>query len=307
MKDELTIKFIEIYRLNMSFENNPLASDLPFSLNFRGKLLSLDRPRIMGILNLTPDSFSDGGHYNTRQAAVDHVGHMLEEGADMIDIGGYSSRPGAPDISPEEELSRVYEITETLIRYFPDTIFSIDTFRATVARAMLELGVHMVNDIYAGRRDPEMMDTVRSFHVPYVMMHMQGTPETMQDNPSYQNIVQEVWHFFVDRISEAHNLGIKDLIIDPGFGFGKSLTHNYQLLEAFDFFRELRIPLLAGISRKSMIYKLLNTPPDNVLEVATALHLRLLEKGALILRVHDVQAAYRIVAVYQYIKEYGVV
>ena len=306
-KNDITIKFVEIYRLNMVFKNQNLKPQRQFSLNCRGRILVLDQPRIMGILNLTPDSFSDGGDYNSEAAAVDHVGQMLVGGVDLIDIGGYSSRPGATHISPEAELERIFPITQALIKHFPQAIFSVDTFRAEVAQVMLEAGVHLVNDISAGRYDADMLRVVANFDAPFLMMHMQGTPQTMQQNPTYENIVHEVWHFFIEQIQAARQAGIRDLIIDPGFGFGKSISHNYQLVEAFDFFRELELPLLAGISRKSMMYKLLDTTPHDVLEITTALHLRLLDKGANILRVHDVAAARRIIEVHQYIKEYGVV
>lgn len=280
----------------------------PLALNCRGKLLSLETPRIMGILNLTPDSFSDGGQFTRPDKALAQVEHMLMEGASIIDIGGYSTRPFAENISPEEELQRVETITGMILDRFPEAIISIDTFRVNVAQTMLDRGVHIVNDIFAGRDSEEMMRMVASYgNVPYIMMHMQGTPQNMQKDPRYQSVVSEVLTFFIERLRAARIMGIKDVVLDPGFGFGKTQLHNYQLLEGMKHFTVLDSPLLAGVSRKSMIYKFFNTEPGDVLEITTALHLKALEKGAGILRVHDVKAAARIIQLFGYLKAHGVI
>lgn len=281
---------------------------MSFSLNCRGKLLTLDRPRIMGILNLTPDSFSDGGAYTSLDEALDRVGAMLEAGAEIIDVGGYSSRPFAEEVSPEEELARIYKVSEQIIRQYPEALLSIDTFRSTVARAMLEIGAHMINDISAGNLDPDMMDTVAAYgNVPYIMMHMQGDPATMQKNPRYTQIVPEVQDFFVEKIGEAREAGIRDILLDPGFGFGKKIEHNYQLLYGLDKFQLFELPLLCGISRKSMMYKFFETDPGDVVEISTALHLKCLELGANIIRVHDIREAQRIVQLFSYLQDHGIV
>lgn len=261
----------------------------------------------MGILNLTPDSFSDGGKYNEPALALAHVGRMMREGAVIIDIGGYSSRPFAPDISVDEELSRIYEITRMIINQYPELIISVDTFRAEVAREMLALGVHMINDISAGTGDSAMLPLIAEQKVPYIIMHMQGNPQTMQEKPEYDDVVEEVWNYLVGRIREIRAAGIVDIIADPGFGFGKTILHNYQLLGDINRFVMLDIPLLAGVSRKSMIYKLLNSSPNEVLPVSTMLHGMLMERGVNILRVHDVKAAAEAARVYQYMRKNGII
>lgn len=281
---------------------------MDFSLNCRGRFFSLDRPRIMGILNITPDSFSDGGDYNSLNKALDRVGAMLEAGAEIIDVGGYSSRPFAEDVSPQEELDRIYKICEQILIQYPQAILSIDTFRSFVAKPLLELGAHIINDISAGNLDEEMMACVASFgDVPYIMMHMQGNPTTMQKNPTYAQIVPEVQDFFVEKIGKAREVGIKDLVLDPGFGFGKKREHNYQLLYELDKFQLFELPLLCGISRKSMMYKFFDTDPGDVVEISTALHLKCLELGANIIRVHDIREAQRIVQLFSYLQDNGIV
>jgi dihydropteroate synthase len=287
-----------------------LIQEVPpyFSLNCRGRILALDRPRVMGILNLTPDSFSDGGQYNQMDKALRRVEEMLAEGADIIDIGGYSSRPNAPEVSEGEEKKRIEGITQAVLERFPQALVSIDTFRSGVAQHMLTMGVHMINDISAGEIDPAMWHTLLQFgDVPYILMHMQGRPQTMQENPTYDNLFAEIYSFMVDKVRAVRDLGLRDIVIDPGFGFGKRLVHNYELLGQVQHFQALRVPLLVGISRKSMLYRLFHTRPDDVLELASALHLQLLEKGAHILRVHDVRAARRIVDLYLYMKEHGAI
>lgn len=264
---------------------------LPFTLNCRGRLLSLEKPLVMGILNLTPDSFSDGGKFQKTDQAMKQVEKMLEEGACIIDIGGYSSRPGANHIAVEEEIERIYGVTNKVLDAFPEAIISVDTFRSKVAKEMLELGVHIINDISAGQLDPEMHRVVAAYEAPYILMHMQGKPQNMQDNPSYKNVVEEVWSYFVERVEAARSAGIKDIILDPGFGFGKNLSHNYILLNHLKSLNLLDLPLLAGVSRKSMIWKLLDKKPNEVLPWTCMLNAYALDGGARILRVHDVKEA----------------
>jgi dihydropteroate synthase len=289
-----------------AFLPNDLPVPKPRTLNCRGRLLLLDRPLVMGVLNLTPDSFSDGGQFNNQDAACRQTERMLKEGASIIDIGGYSSRPGADDISVEEELGRIRDITAGILRRFPEAIVSIDTFRAPVAREMLDLGAHIINDISSGLLDEDMMATVGKYDAPYLMMHMQGRPQTMQKNPQYEDIVTEVYQYLVERVREARAAGIADIVIDPGFGFGKRLEHNYELFRNLDKFRALGLPMLVGISRKSMIYRLFSTTPEDVLELTSAMHLQALQAGADILRVHDVRPAARIARLHHYL-QYGTV
>lgn len=279
----------------------PLLGNPQSSLNCRGTLLSLKRPVIMGVLNLTPDSFSDGGRFNEMDTALAHTESMLKHGAKVIDIGGYSSRPGADDISPDQEIDRIAAIVANIHNQFPEAILSIDTFRAKVARAMLERGAHLINDISGGLFDPEMLATVAEFKAPYVLMHIQGTPQTMQVKPTYDDVVLEVWDHLSARIKAAREAGITDIVVDPGFGFGKTVAHNYDLFRNLDKFKLFGIPLLVGISRKSMVYRLMNTTPDDVGDLTTALHLKAMESGANILRVHDVKPAQRAVTLHQYL------
>jgi dihydropteroate synthase len=271
------------------------------TLNCNGRLVSLTKPLVMGILNVTPDSFSDGGQFTTEATALAQVEKMLAEGATFIDVGGYSSRPGATDISAAEELQRVKPIVAAILKTFPEALISIDTFRSEVAAPLLDLGIHMVNDIAAGTLDPKLMGVAAQHRVPYVLMHMQGRPQTMQAAPHYANIVEEVYGFFVERIRAARDAGIRDLIIDPGFGFGKTLEHNFELFRNLDQLGSLGLPILIGISRKSMVYHLFNTEPQDVLELTTALHVKALEAGVRILRVHDVRPAVRAVQLHQYL------
>lgn len=273
------------------------------TLNCRGRLVSLEEPIVMGILNLTPDSFSDGGKYNQEKDALKYVEEMLTQGAKIIDIGGYSSRPDATDISHEEELTRIYSITKQILREFPDAIVSIDTFRASVAAPMIELGVHMINDISGGKLDLEMMPLIANWDVPYVMMHMKGTPQTMKSMAMYENMFEEIWHFFIEQINKAKSLGIKDIIIDPGFGFAKNIKHNYELLLKLDHFQLLDMPILVGLSRKSMLYRLLERSVEEMLAPTSIVNFKALEKGAHILRVHDVQEAVSCIRLFRYMQE----
>ncbi len=272
------------------------------TLNCRGRLLVLDRPIVMGILNLTPDSFSDGGRFDTEAKALAHVEQMLKAGATIIDVGGYSSRPGAIDISPAEELARIEGIVAEILRLFPEALVSIDTFRASVAAPLLGRGVHFINDISGGLLDPEMLSLVGRHDAPYMLMHMQGRPQTMQQAPAYTDVVREVGDYFVERIRAARSAGIKDIVLDPGFGFGKTLAHNWELFRNLGQFTVFGCPILIGISRKSMVYRLFDTAPSDVLELTTALHLKALEAGARILRVHDVQPAMRAIQLHHYLQ-----
>lgn len=255
----------------------------------------------MGILNLTPDSFSDGGKFNSLSAALRQTERMLEEGAAIIDIGGYSSRPGADDIPTAEELRRLETVVAAVLDRFPEAFVSIDTFREPVARAMLEMGAHIINDISGGLLDSRMLPTVAEFDAPYILMHMPGTPQTMQGLAQYEDVALEVWDHLAARIRAAKAAGVTDIIADPGFGFGKTIPHNYQLFRNLEQFKLLGVPFLVGISRKSMLYKPFKTTPDKVLDLTAALHLKALEAGASILRVHDVAPAVRTIQLYQYL------
>ncbi|MEO1448466.1 MAG: dihydropteroate synthase [Bacteroidota bacterium] len=287
----------------------------PYMLNCRGKLLDLSAPQVMGILNVTPDSFSDGGLYQGLDAALEQAGRMLAEGASIIDVGGYSSRPGAADVSVGEELDRVGPVCERILAEYPEAIISVDTFRPEVAKPLLEAGVHIINDISAGTAlgqgeigKPGMMEVLQGYpDVPYVMMHMQGNPATMQDQPAYNNVVEEVSAYLVERVNTARSLGLRDLIIDPGFGFGKTQLHNYQLFGALGQFCQMGVPVLVGISRKSMLYRFLEVKPTEVLEVATALHFQAILAGAAILRVHDVKPVAQAIRLYEYMRAHGVI
>lgn len=265
------------------------------TLNCRGRLLSLEDPVVMGILNATPDSFFDGGRYPTDKALMSRVEQMLSEGAVIIDVGGMSSRPGASIVEEEEEKRRVLPVIEAIARRFPEAILSVDTIRASVARSAVEAGGHLVNDISAGRLDDAMYETVADLGVPYILMHMQGTPKTMQQQPVYEEIVGDILDFFTEEVGKLRDRGVKDIILDPGFGFGKTITHNYRLLKYMHVFKILDIPVLAGISRKGMIYKLLGSTPEEALNGTTALHMVALQQGASILRAHDVRQAVEVI------------
>ena len=245
----------------------------------------------MGILNINEDSFYDGGKYNSIEMALLQTEKMLTDGAFFIDIGAASSKPGSPIIKPEVELKKLLPILQALINQFSKTHFSIDTYNSKVAKEALSMGASMINDISAGRIDPEMFKTVANFRVPYVLMHMQGTPKTMQEQPQYDNITQEIKFDLIQQIQDANAQGITDLIIDQGFGFGKNIIHNYQLLRELNSLTDLNCPILVGVSRKSMIYKVLKTGPDMALNGTTVLHAWVLERGASILRFHDVKEA----------------
>ncbi len=272
------------------------------SINCRGELLNLENPIVMGILNITPDSFFDGGKYNSQKEWIFQTEKMLNEGAKIIDIGAVSTRPNAPEIDEKEEINRIMPVIKTLIRNFPKAIFSVDTWRANIAEMAICEGVHIINDISGGTFDKNMFKTIAKHKVPYVLMHTSGTPKTMQHNPKYNNITYDIISFFSKQINEMNSIGITDIIIDPGFGFGKTIDHNYELMANLADFQIFKQPLLVGISRKSMINKFLNISPDEALNGTTALHTIALLKGAKILRVHDVNEAIEAIKIVEKIK-----
>lgn len=262
------------------------------SINLRGQVYSFDTPKIMGILNLTPDSFFDGGRYKDIDVILGRVESMIAEGADFIDIGASSTRPGALPVSVEEEIVRLFEPVKQIRNSFPEIFVSIDTYHSKVAQRMVwDFGVDMINDISAGSLDEAMFEMMSNLNVPYIIMHMQGTPEDMQKNPSYKDLVKEVLKYLADRINQLNLLGVNDIIADPGFGFGKTLNQNYELLADLDVFSLLDVPLLVGLSRKSMIYKLLKNTPEESLNGTSIVHTIALINGANILRVHDIKQA----------------
>lgn len=274
-------------------------------LNVNGRLLELSTPCVMGILNVTPDSFYSGSRMQTEGEIEARVRQILEEGAAIIDVGAYSSRPNADHVSAEEEMNRLRLGLDVLRRTAPDAIVSVDTFRADVARMCVEeYGVAIINDIAAGEMDADMFSTVAELNVPYIMMHMQGTPQNMQQHPHYDNLLREVFLYFARKVQQLRDLGVKDIVLDPGFGFGfgKTLEHNYQLMAHLEEFRLFELPLLVGVSRKSMIYRLLDTTPQEALNGTTVLHTLALMKGADILRVHDVRQAVEAVKIVEAMK-----
>lgn len=263
-----------------------------YTINVGGKLLDLGEPQVMGILNVTPDSFYGKSRKQSDEEIAARVRSVLQEGGSMIDIGAYSTRPGAADVPVETEMSRLRHGLGILRREAPDAIVSVDTFRADVARMCVEeYGVQIVNDISGGELDDRMFDTVAGLGVPYILMHIKGNPQHMQDNPQYTDLMCEMLVYFGSKVQRLHEMGVKDIILDPGFGFAKTLDHNYELMSRMEDLKVLGLPLLVGVSRKSMIYRLLGTSPDEALNGTTALHAMSLLKGASILRVHDVRDA----------------
>jgi dihydropteroate synthase len=260
-------------------------------LNAGGKLFTTERPLVMGILNITPDSFYAGSRFTLADNYLETAGKMLEAGATILDIGGYSSRPGAEDISPEEEKDRILPVVTAICNTFPDALISIDTFRASVARSAIEAGADIINDISGGTLDEQMFQTAGELGCPYILMHMKGTPQTMQSQTVYDSLFTDVYRYFTERIQLLKNAGVKDIILDPGFGFAKTTDQNYDLLGRLQDFQSLGHPILAGLSRKSMIYKKLGTTPEEALNGTTVLNTIALTKGASILRVHDVREA----------------
>lgn len=272
------------------------------TLNCKGTLVDLSIPKVMGILNLTPDSFYDGGTYKAEAVLLNRVEQMRTQGATFIDIGAYSSRPGAAHVSEEEELRRLLPFLEVLLKNFPDTLVSIDTFRSKVAAESVQRGAALINDIAAASLDANMLSTIAQYQVPYVMMHLKGTPQSMQTQAVYTDLIQDIRQYFAQKLREATAHKINDIIIDPGFGFAKTLAQNYTLLHHLELFHTFGVPLLVGISRKSMIYKLLKTAPRRALNGSTALHTIALLKGANILRVHDVKEAVECTTLLQALK-----
>ncbi len=274
-----------------------------YTLNVKGSLLSLARPVVMGILNCTPDSFYDGGRYGSLDDILRQAEEYLSQGAAILDIGGMSSRPGAEAVSEAEELRRIIPVLERIASEFPSAVCSVDTFRSRVAKAALEAGAGMVNDISAGRMDPALYPALAEWGVPYVLMHMQGTPQTMQRQPEYGDVVQEVLDFLIGEVQALRRLGVKDIVVDPGFGFGKTVRHNYALLKHLHLLQVLEVPVLVGLSRKSMIGKVLGVPSSAAGNGSTALHMVALQQGARILRVHDVREAVETIRLWEALEE----
>ncbi|MDC6366766.1 MULTISPECIES: dihydropteroate synthase [Flavobacteriaceae] len=272
------------------------------TINCKGELINLCSPKIMGILNLTPDSFFDGGKYKDETSILSQVELMLSQGASFIDMGAYSSRPGAEHVPEDEELKRLLPVLELILKNFPETLVSVDTFRSNVASKSLERGAAMINDISAGNLDPDMFSAVAQYQVPYVMMHLKGTPQSMQKEAHYDDLMKDLLFYFSEKVNEANAKKINDVIIDPGFGFAKTTAQNYTLLNHLDFFQTFNTPLLIGLSRKSMIYKILNSSAKEALNGTTALHTIALLKGANILRVHDIKEAMECVKLVEELK-----
>lgn len=273
------------------------------SINCKGKLINFSTPKVMGILNVTPNSFFDGGKYNSTNKLEEQVRKMLEQGADIIDLGAYSTQPNAAFVSEEEELKRMIPVVKYLVKIFPDIILSIDTFRAEVAKQALESGAAMINDVSAGFLDDNMMQVVGAFKVPYIMMHMKGTPQNMQQFTDYDDVMHDMMYYFSERIAKAKSFGINDVIVDPGFGFSKTLDQNYEVLHKLELLKNLDVPILSALSRKSMIYKFFQTTPAEALNGTTVLNTISLIKGANLLRVHDVKEAVECVKLYNKINE----
>ena len=268
------------------------------TINCKGILVDLSSPKVMGILNVTPNSFYDGGKYKSESEILSQVEKMLLDGASFIDVGAYSSKPNADFVSETEEISRIVPVVELILKHFPESFLSIDTFRSKVAAIALKSGAAIINDISAGMLDKKMMETVGKFNVPYILMHMRGTPQTMQTMTNYNHIVKEMLFYFSERVAAARKFGINDLIIDPGFGFAKTLEQNYEVFKKLDLFKILDLPLLAGVSRKSMIYKSLDIEIKDSLNGTTVLNTLALTKGAKIIRVHDVKEAVECVTLF---------
>lgn len=261
------------------------------TINCKGQLIDLSIPKIMGILNVTPNSFFDGGKYNAESEILSKAEKIIAEGATFIDIGAYSSKPSAEFVSEQDELDRIIPAVQLILKHFPEALLSIDTFRAEVANACIDNGAAIINDIAAGELDDKMFEVIAKHNVPYIMMHMRGTPQTMQSKTNYEDIIKEMLFYFSEKINKARSFGINDLIIDPGFGFAKTIEQNYEVMRKMELFQMLELPLLVGISRKSMIYKTLNSSPEEALNGTTFLNTIALTKGASILRVHDVKEA----------------
>jgi dihydropteroate synthase len=268
------------------------------TINCNGNLIDLTSPKMMGILNITPNSFFDGGKYADEISILNRVEKMLSEGATFIDIGAYSSKPNAEFVSEEEEINRLIPVIQLILKKFPETLISVDTFRAKVAKTAIENGACIINDISAGSLDENMLQTVAKLQVTYIMMHMKGNPQTMQSMTQYDDIVKEMLYYFSEKVAQARSFGINDLIVDPGFGFAKTTEQNFEVMDKLELFQMLELPMLVGISRKSMIYKTLDTSAEFALNGTTFLNTIALQKGAKILRVHDVKEAVECVKLY---------
>ncbi|ADX68203.1 dihydropteroate synthase [Weeksella virosa] len=273
------------------------------TINCKGTLVDLSTPKVMGILNVTPDSFYQKGRTPDIDSLLKKAEKHLADGATFLDLGGYSTQPGAKEVSVEEELDRIIPAVDVLQNYFPDALLSIDTFRSQVAQKSVEAGAHIINDVSGGTLDEQMFSTIGQLQVPYVLMHMKATPQTMQINPQYEDVVTEVNQFLLERVQQLQRLKVKDIILDPGFGFAKTLEHNYQLLDKMQLIGFEEFPILVGVSRKSMVYKLLNITAEESLNATTALHMIALQKGAKILRVHDVKEARQAIEIYQMLRK----
>ena len=273
------------------------------TINCKGTLLDLNSPKVMGILNITPDSFYDGGMYKDETTILNQTEKMLNDGATFIDVGAYSSRPGAAEVSEEEELKRIVPVVKLLIKKYPDIIISVDTFRSKVAEETINLGAALINDISGGNLDSKMYETLAKLKVPYILMHMAGTPKTMQNNLTYEDVTKDLIYFFSDKIDQLHRLNVSDIIIDVGFGFGKTIEHNFQLLRNMSLFQNLDKPILAGLSRKSMLYKTLEITSQEALNATTSANTIALLNGANILRVHDVKEAVEAIKLVNQLRE----
>lgn len=269
------------------------------TLNCKGNLIDLSIPRVMGILNCTPNSFYDGGKYTDEKRILQQVEKMLIDGATFVDVGAYSSKPNAEFVTEIDEIERLIPVVELVLKNFPETLISVDTFRAHVAQKAIENGACMINDISAGSLDQNMMPTVAKLQVPYSMMHLKGNPQTMQSLAQYENIIKEMLFYFSEKVAQARSFGINDLIVDPGFGFAKTVEQNFEVMKSLELFQMLELPLLVGVSRKSMIYKTLDTSPEFALNGTTFLNAIALQKGTKILRVHDVKEATECIKLFQ--------
>ena len=268
------------------------------TINCKGILVDLSTPKVMGILNVTPNSFYDGGKYKNETEILSQVEKMLADGASFIDIGAYSSKPNAEFVSEQEEIIRIAPVVDLVLKHFPDTMLSIDTFRSEVAKIAIESGAAIINDISAGMLDDKMLETIGKYNVPYIMMHMRGNSQTMQTLTNYEDIVKEMLFYFSERVAKARTFGINDLILDPGFGFAKTIDQNYEVFQKMELFKILELPLLVGISRKSMIYKSLDIAIGDAMNGTTVLNTLALVKGANIIRVHDVKEAVECVTLF---------
>lgn len=284
-------KNTEIHQNNMPFEIDASVQFRKKSINVNGSLIDFEYPKVMGILNVTPDSFFERSRVSSVDRAIKAAALMLEQGADFIDVGAYSSRPGAADITEDEERGRLVPVVRTLAKEFPAAIISVDTFRSNIAQAAVLEGAHIINDISAGDLDVNMIDIVARLKVPYIIMHMRGTPQTMKQLAQYDDVVADVYKYLHSKVQKIKEAGVVDVVIDPGFGFAKTIDHNYELLSKFEFFKELGAPVLAGLSRKSMIWKVLDIDNKDALNGTTVMNTVALMKGADILRVHDVGPA----------------